>query len=142
MVASGVGRILSLDPGSVRIGVAVSDRQRTMAFPRAFIAVDGRELDALQAVIGEEDATLVVIGMPKTLSGAEGAAANTATAFASRLAEHIPTIEILLVDERFTTVTASQKLKGNGVSQREQRGKIDSAAAAVLLQTYLDRNSQ
>ncbi|MEI6700701.1 MAG: Holliday junction resolvase RuvX [Actinomycetota bacterium] len=142
MVTSSVGRILSLDPGSVRIGVAVSDRKRTMAFPRSFIAVDGHELDALSDLIAEEEATMVVIGLPRSLSGSEGAAAKTATALASRLAEHLPSLEILMVDERFTTVTASGMLQGNGVSQRQQRGKIDSAAAAVLLQTYLDRNRQ
>ncbi len=142
MVTSSVGRILSLDPGSARIGVAVSDRNRTVAFPRSFIAVNGQELDVLEGVIAEEEATMVVIGLPTSLSGAEGAAAKAATALASRLAEKFPSLEILMVDERFTTVTASGMLQGSGVTQRQQRGKIDSAAAAVLLQTYLDRNHQ
>lgn len=135
------GRVLAIDPGEVRIGVAVSDSARTMGFPRDAVKVDssGLHLQQLAEIVREEGAAVVVVGLPRALAGREGAAARSARALAGELAGLLDpdAVEVVLHDERLTTVEASAALRSAGRNSRQQRSSIDSAAAAVLLEDWI-----
>ena len=131
-------RILGLDHGERRIGVAVSDATGSIATPHSVI---DRRADAvaevLRTLIDEYDVELIVIGLPVLLSGEEGAAAEAARAFADTVGEATG-LPVALQDERFTTVTAEDALLEGGVRRSERREVRDKVAAAVMLQGYLD----
>jgi putative holliday junction resolvase len=98
----------------------------------------GRDLDELAAIVREKEAVLVVVGQPRSLSGAAGPAARTAEVFAAALARRVDPVPVHLVDERFTTVMASRTLSRQGVRGRRQRAVVDQAAAVLILQGFLD----
>ena len=133
---------LGIDVGSVRIGVAVSDPRGALAVPVETVPRasnrSGADLDRISALVAEYDAVAVVVGLPLSLSGAEGAAAEAARAFAKRLARRLGDTPVSFVDERLSTVTALRDLRGAGMNGRESRGRVDAAAAAILLQAALD----
>lgn len=131
------GRILGLDPGSVRVGVSVSDSNRSMAFPRPALPAGEHLVEAVCALVDEEEATLVVVGLPRSLDGSEGPSARAARELAAGLRAHL-SIEVELFDERLTTVQAARALKAAGQSEREARAAIDSAAATVLLEAWME----
>jgi putative holliday junction resolvase len=140
MVGEMAGRVLAIDPGAVRIGVAVSNSAQTMAFPRPHLLAGGDLVQRLVALVSEEEAVAVIVGLPRTLAGGESASAAMARGLAEELGAALADqgIGVELVDERFTTVQASAALRAAGSSAKQQRGSIDSAAAAVLLQSVLD----
>ncbi len=132
-------RCLGLDPGERRVGVALSDPTGTIASPHSVI--DRRAVDAAAVVRSlciEHDVECIVVGLPTSLSGTEGPAAVAARAFGALVAEAtgLPTE---YQDERFTTVTAEAALLEGGLSRAKRRDVRDKVAAAVILQTYLDR---
>ncbi|MFC5381794.1 Holliday junction resolvase RuvX [Aquipuribacter nitratireducens] len=131
---------LAVDPGSVRIGVAVSDPRRTIALPLGTVqrAKDGSDLRAIAALVAEREAADVVVGLPVGLSGREGPAAEQARAFARRLADALAPVPVRLVDERFTTTSAHRALHEAGRKGRTHRTVVDRTAAAILLQHVLD----
>ena len=133
--------MLALDPGSKRIGVAISDVGQTMAFPRPALTVSpGLDVPAaVRSLCHEEGAALVVVGLPKSLSGRDGTAADLARSLAKQVTEATrgDGIDVELHDERFTTVEASRALAAAGHDARSQRALIDSAAATVLLEAWL-----
>ncbi len=133
---------IGIDAGSVRVGVAASDPRATLAFPVTAVARrrDGSDLDEIAGIIAEREAVEVVVGLPRTLKGGEGAAVVAARSYAAALSERIAPIPVTLVDERFTTVAAERSLRAARPrsSPRERRAAIDAAAAAGILQTYLD----
>ena len=129
---------LGVDVGSVRIGVARSDPAGILASPLETVKRGKGDLDRLVALVGEYEAVEVVVGLPTSLSGREGPAAEGARAFAARLARRLPADTVRLYDERLTTVTAENGLRAGGVRGRERRKVVDQAAAAVLLQAVLD----
>jgi len=133
------GRVLGLDPGSKRVGVAVSDSARTMAFPRPALAAGDGLVTEVLSLVSEEAASLVIVGLPRSLSGAEGTSAKAARALAASLAAalHPLGIDVEVHDERLTTVEASRALKQAGHSARSLRGSVDSAAATVLLESWM-----
>ncbi len=139
---SRTGRVLAVDLGSKRIGLALSDPSRTIASPLGMIE-RGRsraaDHDAIAAVVDEHEVALVVVGLPKSLSGAEGPAARAArteiAAIAERLGERCP---VVAHDERLTTVSAHRALRDGNVKGRDRRDKVDKVAAAVLLQHFLE----
>jgi putative pre-16S rRNA nuclease len=134
-------RVLGLDPGTRRIGVALSDATGTIAGPHSVI--DRRIVDvdeALRRLVEEHGVELIVVGLPVSLSGAEGPAAEAARAFADSVADATG-LPIVLQDERFTTVTAEGALIEGGVGRSERRRKRDQVAAAVMLQSFLDRST-
>jgi putative Holliday junction resolvase len=136
-----VGVRLGVDVGSVRIGVAVSDPAAAMALPLEVVPADrhgGADLDRVAELARSYGALEVVVGLPLTLRGEEGAAAAAARSFADRLAPRVAPVRVRMVDERLSTVTAAAELRAAGVSSREGRGKVDASAAAVLLQSALD----
>ena len=140
MNAPKLGRVLALDPGEKRTGVSVSNSDRTLAFPRPAVVMNDHALEAITQVVLEEGATVVVIGLPKSLSGKEGAAAQSARRLAQDLEVRLGGTGILveLFDERLTTVQAASSLQAAGKSSREQRSSIDSAAATILLDAWME----
>jgi putative Holliday junction resolvase len=136
------GRALGIDLGARRIGIAVSDSKRSMALPRTTV-VRSRDLDQdrrrLVSLILEEEAVVVVVGLPLSLDGSRGKAAMAAAEEAAALAVmlHDHGIEVELFDERLTTVSAHQALAAGGTRERDRRGVIDQAAAAVMLEAWL-----
>ena len=136
-------RVVGIDLGERRIGVAVSDSARTLASPRTTVVRSGdrdRDRRSLVALVLEEEGTHVVVGHPLSLDGSRGRAATAAeeemTALGALLDPHGIAVE--LFDERLTTVTAHQALQAGGRSGRQRRAVIDRTAAAVLLQAWLD----
>lgn len=134
------GRRLGVDVGSVRVGVAVSDPDGLLATPVETVARDagGLDLRRIGDLVAEHEAVEVVVGLPRSLSGAEGPAAITARGFAVALATTLPGVPVRLVDERFTTVTAHRNLREAGVKGRRRKPVVDQAAAVLILQAALD----
>jgi putative Holliday junction resolvase len=133
-----VSRVIGLDPGTVRIGVAVSDSTRAIAFPRESIDAGDGAVGHITRVIAEEGASLVVIGRAIGLSGSETASSSSADLLRDELAGSVDGVEFVMFDERLSTVDARRRLADAGLSQRQQRRLIDSQAAVVILQSYLD----
>ena len=132
-----MGRIMALDPGSVRIGVAVSDQLHLTAQPHSSLDATGDDLISdIRNLVAEFDVERIVIGLPVSLDGTEGAAAEDARALA-REVEAVG-VEIVMHDERFSSVTAERAMLEAGARRAERRAARDRVAAAVFLQDYLD----
>jgi putative Holliday junction resolvase len=132
---------IGVDVGSVRVGVAVSDPSAMLATPLVTLRRDasgGSDIDRLAELATEYDAVEFVVGLPRSLSGREGPAAETARAYAATLANRVAPIPVQLSDERLTTVSATRTLSDRGVRGRRQRAVVDQAAAVLILQTWLD----
>jgi putative Holliday junction resolvase len=136
------GRVVAIDLGSRRIGVAVSDSSRTLASPRPAVHRRDPEADrrALVAVVEEIGAGAVVVGLPRSLDGSDGPAARAAREEVRALADALAGtgVAVETADERFTTVTATARLAEAGKRGQAARAAVDSAAATVLLQAWLD----
>jgi len=133
------GRVLGLDLGDVRIGVAISDPDRRVAVPIGTVHV-GRppgELRAIADLVAEHDATEVVVGHPLSLDGSAGPRAALAERFVEAL-RGVLKVPLCLHDERLSTVEAERSLREAGVRGRDRRAVIDAAAAQVILQSWLD----
>jgi putative Holliday junction resolvase len=140
-------RVVGVDLGERRIGVAVSDGTGTLASPRCTIERSGdpgADRAALMAVVEEVGARRVVVGLPLSLSGRRGPAARAAQADADELAELLAPhgVPVETFDERLTTVSAARSLRDAGRSGRAQKSRIDQSAAAVLLQAWLDTHGR
>ena len=133
-------RAAAIDLGKARVGLAVSDELGLMAHPRPFLSGGdpGRLIGQLVELASSEQIEVFLVGLPRTLKGTEGAAARRARRFAERLQERSQ-LTVELVDERFSTREAMLRLRDQGLTERQARARIDSAAAAVLLQAWLDR---
>ena len=127
---------MAFDWGDARIGVAASDPEGVLAYPVMTVRAGAGEVDRLVAVVAEYEPIEVLVGFPRSLSGGEGPAAAQARERAARLAGSI-VVPVRLVDERLTTVTASQRLREGGKKAREQRELIDAAAAVAILEQAL-----
>jgi putative Holliday junction resolvase len=133
-------RALGLDLGARRIGVALSDSRGTLASPRGAILRSkdpARDRAAVAAMVAETCAEVVVVGLPLSLDGSAGPAARWAFAEVEALAA-VLAVPVQTIDERLSTVSASRAMTAAGRPVRRQRGRIDSAAAAILLQSWLD----
>lgn len=137
------GPVLGLDLGEARIGVAVSDPDRRLAVPIGTVKTGAPpgELVAIAGLAREHRVTVVVVGLPVSMSGAHGGRAQQATAFAESLAASLP-IPVELHDERLSTVEAGRRLRAAGVAGRDQRAVIDRTAAAIVLQSWLDAHAE
>ena len=135
---TGGGVRLAVDPGDARIGVAASDPSGLLATPVETVPRGPGDLDRLAALVAEHEAVVVYVGLPRSLSGREGPAAQKARAFAGALAARVSPVPVRLADERLTTVTAEAVLRGQGRKGRKRRAVVDQAAAVVKLQTVLD----
>jgi putative holliday junction resolvase len=137
------GRAIGIDLGSRRIGIAVTDSAGTMALPRTTVVRSGdaeRDRRRLVELILEEEAVIVVVGLPLSLDGTHGRAAIDATEEAEALRALLGDrpIAVELFDERLTTVSAHQALAAGGTTERQRRQSVDQAAAAVMLSAWLD----
>jgi len=134
-------RVVALDLGSRRIGVAVSDPTGTLASPYQVLERSGdpaADHAAIANIVGEVGAERVVVGLPLSLDGHEGAAAQLARTESEALAA-VLAVPVELHDERLTTVAADRSLQRSGKGGRARRKVVDQAAATVLLQSWLDR---
>lgn len=129
-------RVLGVDPGATRVGLALSDPGRTFASPLDVVPAS-EAAKAIREVIAEHEVGLVVVGHPVGLDGGTTAATMTAESLADELRESLE-VGVELYDERLTTVTARRAMKEAGISEKQMRNKVDSVAAAVLLQSFLD----
>ncbi len=133
-------RALGVDLGSKRIGIAVSDRSGTIASPLTVLQRSGssrRDHQAIAALVAEEEAELVVVGLPLNMNGTIGPAAKAAVTEADALATVVG-VPVITFDERRTTVTADRALMEANIGARDRRKYVDKVAAAVMLQTWLD----
>ena len=139
------GRVLAVDVGMRRVGLAISDASRTLARPLETIAVTS-EADAVERVarrileLAEEDGGLatIVVGMPSHLDGTPSPQTSRVAAFISRLKTRT-SLTVDTEDERLSSREAESRLAVNERDWRERKKKLDAAAAAVILQDYLDR---
>jgi putative Holliday junction resolvase len=132
-------RILALDHGTRRIGVAVSDELKMIATPLEYIPADPMDkvVERLAQLIREKEVELILIGMPRNMDGTFGPAADKVNAFIALLQPHIAT-PIKKWDERLTSVMANRALLEGNVRRQDRKQKVDKMAAAILLQSYLD----
>ena len=137
---------LGVDVGDVRIGVAISDPDGVLATPLLTIARMRRpdparvpsDMSELARLVDTYEIVEVVIGLPTTLAGTEGPAARRVRAYADQVARLIAPVPVRLTDERMSTIVATRKLSGQGVTGRRRRRVVDQAAAVEILQGWLD----
>jgi putative Holliday junction resolvase len=132
-------RIMALDVGDVRIGVALSDETETLASSLTTLKAVGVRKDAqsVAALVREHDAGTVLVGVPYRLDGSAGPQAEKVLAFAERL-RRVLRVRVETWDERLTSVEAGERLAAAGVRGRARKARLDRAAAALILQEYLD----
>lgn len=140
----GRGRRIGIDVGSVRIGVAACDPDGILATPVETVprsGGDASDIARIVAIVAEYEAVEVIVGLPQTLRGEHGVAAETAAAFAQRLRAAVQPLPVRLSDERLTTVTATRALRDSGIRANRHRRVIDQAAAVAILQGWLDERT-
>lgn len=133
-------RALGVDLGSKRIGLAVSDRSGTIASPLSVLARSKsrrHDLAEIARIARDEEAEVIVVGLPLSMSGEHGAAAKAAVKEADRLASVVD-VPVEMHDERLTTVTADRRMIEADMRAPERRKVVDKVAAAVMLQAWLD----
>lgn len=132
-------RILALDHGTKRIGVAVSDETKTFAQPLEYILAEpfADFLARLKKILAEKEVDFILIGMPRNMDGSYGPAAQKVETFVGVLKTAI-TIPIKLWDERLTSTMANRAMIQGNVRREKRKEKVDAMAAAILLQSYLD----
>ena len=134
------GVVVAVDVGTVRVGVAASDPHRILASPVETVPAPGHRRVA--AIVAEREAVLVVVGLPTSMSGrSASASADMARAWVQRFRPLVEPVEVRLVDERLTTVSATASLRASGRSASRSRDVVDQAAAVALLQGVLDARS-
>lgn len=137
------GRVLGVDLGRARIGIAISDGLRLAANPVCVTPSRGDEADlaSVARLAREHEAVEIVVGLPLNMDGSESAGSTHARAFASHLAERTGK-PVWLVDERLTTTAAEDLLLAEGVRGRKRKARVDKVAAAFILQAFLDRPAE
>lgn len=140
----GPGRRIGIDVGTVRIGVASSDRGAVLATPVETVARvtgfkdrDGEDIERLLEIIREYEAVEVVVGLPRNLDGNGSTSVKHAKEIAFRIRRRSD-VPVRMADERLTTVAATQSLRASGVTEKAGRAVIDQAAAVEILQSWLD----
>ncbi len=132
-------RIMGIDYGTVRIGIALSDELQMLAHPAETIAVakDPDPIARIAALAEEKNVERIVVGLPRHMNGSAGESAEKVRAFAEKLRGRV-SCEVRTWDERLSTVAAHRSLREAGKSTRQTRAYIDQVAAQILLQNYLD----
>lgn len=132
-------RVLGIDNGDVRVGVAISDELGFMAHPLETIDVRRTgAVERLRELAAERDVETIVVGMPRNMNGSHGPASEKAAKLAAELRAALPACRIVTWDERLTTVSAQRSLQEAGRKAKDQKHVIDQAAAQVILQSWLD----
>ena len=129
---------LALDWGDARIGVAACDAAGTLAYPVETVPGNKQSLDRIVALVAEYEPFEIVVGLPRSLSGGEGPAALKIRQHARSLAGRLSGVQVRLLDERLTTVTAARTLSQRGRKAKQQRAVIDQVAAVTILEQALE----
>ena len=137
-----MSRLLGIDYGTVRIGLALSDPTGTLASPLSFLPNQSPQqvTQALSELIQTHQISALIIGLPRNMDGTYGPSAQKVRDFISQIQKDI-LLPITPIDERLTTAQASKQLMGIGLSQKQLRKKVDSSSACLILQQYLDRST-
>jgi len=137
-----IGRVIGIDPGDARTGVAVSDPLGITAQPREQIRAkdSGRVAERIAAIAREVGAAEIVIGLPVNMNGTEGPRAEHARDLGGRIEAIMGGVKVSFWDERMTSMQASQVLRGRGKDAR--KAKMDVVSAQIILQSYLDARSR
>jgi putative Holliday junction resolvase len=132
-------RVLAIDHGSKRVGLALSDPTGTIALPLEYVPAQpaANLLSRLQAIVSEREVAEVLVGIPRNMNGTYGPAAEKAREFVAAL-EQVLTVPVKTWDERLTSVQANRFLIETGMRREKRRERVDETAAALLLQSYLD----
>ena len=135
------GRILGVDFGDTRTGLAVSDISRFLASGIGYVSPGGLEKTVAKVaeIAREQRASAIVVGLPKNMDGSEGFRAQRCVEFAQMLAELIPDVAVAMMDERLTTVSATRYLNETNTRGSKRKGVIDTLSAQIILQNALDR---
>ena len=139
-----MGRVMAVDWGGRRIGVALSDETRTIASPHAVIQRCGsldRDLSSLQEIAAGYDVDMVVFGVPIRLDGSTGPEAEGVLEVVEKFRDRVR-IPVRTWDERLSTTAAERALIGGDVSRKKRKGLVDQVAAALFLQSFLDSRAQ
>ena len=139
-IAQTTGKILSVDFGDTRTGLAVCDPSRLLASGIGYISPGGIEktADAVAAIAKEQTAVAVIVGLPVNMDGSEGARAVRCRKFASMLEERLA-LPVAMFDERMTTMTAARYLNETNTRGKKRKTVIDTLSAQIILQNVLDR---
>ena len=131
-------RVLGIDPGEVRVGVAVSDELGMLAHPLETIDASKHDpCERIAELARQKEARAIIVGVPRNMDGTFGPAAQKARALIERLGQRVE-CEVIPWDERLTTISAQRALREAGRKAKNQRPVIDQAAALILLQSWLD----
>jgi len=132
------GRRIAFDYGDVRIGVAVSDPDSILSSPLTTLkATDKKVFTQIAEILGEIEPIQIFVGNPALLSGKDGSASEKAVTFAQQLRE-ISTVEVIMVDERMSTVSAARNLRDSGKNAKDAKNSIDMAAAVAILEFAIE----
>ena len=135
------GKILSVDFGDARTGLAVSDVTRFLASGIGTISVGGivKTADRTAEIAREQGAVAIVVGLPVNMDGTQGFRADRCREFAELLCERLPSVPVAMMDERMTTMVASRYLNETNTRGKKRKGIIDTLSAEIILQNTLDR---
>ena len=135
------GRVLGVDFGDTRTGLAVSDPSRFLASGIGTISPGGIEKTAQRVaeIAVEQKVVAIVVGHPRNMDGSAGFRAQRCVEFAQLLEEHLPDVAVVMIDERLTTVSASRYLNETNTRGAKRKGVIDTLSAQIILQNLLDR---
>lgn len=132
-------RILAIDYGDARIGTSICDALETLALPLKTIKSESmrKNIDKLSAIAKEQGVELIVVGLPLNMDGSEGERASKTRSFGKVLSK-VSGLEVIYVDERLTSVEADEIMESVGVKKSKRKDVIDTIAAQLILQSYLD----
>lgn len=136
-----MGRILAIDLGTKRTGIAVTDSLKMLANPLETVET-GKLIDFLQSYFQKEDVETIVLGYPKKLDGSDNEMTPRVISLKDRLSKLFPEKKIVLVDERFTSKMAMQTMISMGSKKKDRKektGNLDKVSAAIILQSYLEQ---
>jgi putative holliday junction resolvase len=135
-------RVLAIDHGTKRLGLALSDETGTIAQPLQFLSAEpgATLLERLKEIVDARKVEEIIVGLPRNMNGTYGPAAEKAREFVAAL-KQVLTVPIRTWDERLTTVQANRFLIDSGMRREKRKERVDQTAAAILLQSYLDRAS-
>lgn len=140
MISTTPPRIVSIDYGTKRVGLAMADPLRMFAQPIGAVTPD-EAVTKLQQVHNDERIAIIVIGWPLMEDGEEGNATQRVQQYINRLRKKLPHVEFVKWDERYTSLLAKEQLKevGGSRKRRREKGRVDAMAASIILQEYLDQ---
>lgn len=133
------GKYLGIDFGDKRVGIAVSDFNKDIAFPRDFLTYNGENdlIAQLRKICEEESVVKIILGLPIMMDGVLGDRAKKTQLFYDKLKKAMPGMSVDFFDERLSTEFAVASLRGQGIKDKDQKGKRDAASAQIILQNYL-----